>query len=74
MRRIAVGLGIDVSDERFDDLAEAATFESMQSDGDRLAPDPAGILGGATRSPDLATSRLTGGVRAGHVISRVRVR
>jgi len=39
MRRIADGLGIDVSDERLGDLAEAATFESMQSDGDRMACD-----------------------------------
>ena len=44
MRRIAALLGIDVTNQRVDELAQAATFESMQASGDRLAPDPATVL------------------------------
>ncbi len=44
MRRIAADLKIDVSSKRIDELAQAATFESMQANGDNLAPDPAGVL------------------------------
>ncbi len=44
MRRIAALLGIDVANDRVDELAHAATFESMHANGDRLAPDPSAIL------------------------------
>jgi hypothetical protein len=44
MRRIAAHLGIEVTDERVDELARAATFESMQASADRLAPDPSAVL------------------------------
>ncbi len=44
MRRIAALLGIEVTDERIDELAQEATFESMQASGDKLAPDPSTVL------------------------------
>jgi len=44
MLRIAVALEIDVGRERIDELAQAATFTSMQANGEDLAPDPAGVL------------------------------
>ena len=44
MRRIATLLKIDISNELVDQLAQAATFESMQANADNLAPDPAGAL------------------------------
>jgi hypothetical protein len=44
MSRIASRLGIDVTSDRVDELARAATFKSMQDIRDRLAPDPAGAL------------------------------
>jgi hypothetical protein len=44
MKRIASLLGIDVTNERVGDLAQAATFESMQPNSDTLAPDPAAVL------------------------------
>lgn len=44
IRRIAALLGIDVTNERVDELAQAATFESMHASGDRLAPDPSTVL------------------------------
>jgi aryl sulfotransferase len=44
MQRIAALLGIDVANERVDELAQAATFESMQANGDKLAPDPSAVL------------------------------
>lgn len=44
MQRIAARLGIDLAQERFDELAPAATFESMHADGDNLAPDPSAVL------------------------------
>ena len=44
MKRIAGLLGIDVTDERVDELAHAATFTSMQANGDALVPDPAAVL------------------------------
>jgi aryl sulfotransferase len=44
MRRIAARLGIDVPEERWPALIEAATFTSMRDRADDLAPDPAGIM------------------------------
>jgi aryl sulfotransferase len=44
MRRLASLLGIDVPETRWPRLVEAATFESMRSRADELAPDPAGVL------------------------------
>ena len=44
MQRIAAHLGIDVADGRVDELAHAATFESMQANSDKLAPDPSAVL------------------------------
>lgn len=44
MRRIAGLLGIDVASERVDELAHAATFASMRSNGATLAPDPSAVL------------------------------
>lgn len=44
MKRIAGLLEIDVTDERVDELAEAATFGSMQANGDMLVPDPSAVL------------------------------
>ena len=44
MQRIAALLGIDVANERVDELAQAATFESMRVNADKLAPDPAAVL------------------------------
>lgn len=44
MKRIAGLLGIDVANERVDELAHAATFASMRANGDTLAPDPSAVL------------------------------
>ena len=44
MRRIATGLQIDVTREQIEKLARAATFESMQANGEDLAPDPERVL------------------------------
>ncbi len=44
MQRIAALLGIEVANERVDELAHAATFESMRANGDKLAPDPSAVL------------------------------
>lgn len=44
MRRLAVRLGIDVSEATWPRLVEAATFESMRSRSDLLAPDPSDVL------------------------------
>jgi len=44
MKRIAGLLEIDVANERVDELADAATFRSMQANGDTLVPDPAAVL------------------------------
>ena len=44
MRRLAGLLGIDLASEQIDDLSRAATFESMHTNADLLAPDPAGVL------------------------------
>jgi aryl sulfotransferase len=44
MRRLAARLGIEVPDNIWPRLVEAATFESMRTRADRLAPDPAGVL------------------------------
>lgn len=37
-------LEVDVTDERVDELEDAATFGSMQANGDTLAPEPAAAL------------------------------
>ena len=52
MQRIAALLGIDVANERVDELAHSATFESMQVNSDKLAPDSSAVL--------LDTSRFFG--------------
>ncbi|MGA5305242.1 sulfotransferase domain-containing protein [Nucisporomicrobium flavum] len=44
MRRLAARLAIDVPEERWPTLVEAATFAQMRARADRLAPDPAGIM------------------------------
>ena len=44
MQQIATRLGIDLADQRVDELAHAATFESMLVNGDTLVPDPAAVL------------------------------
>lgn len=44
MQRVAALLGIDVANDRVDELAHAATFESMHANGDKLAPDPSAVL------------------------------
>ncbi len=44
MYRIAARLGISIAKGQVDGLAQAATFESMKVNGDRLAPDPARVL------------------------------
>jgi len=44
MRRLATLLGIDVADELWPQLVEAARFASMQARADQLAPDPGGVL------------------------------
>ncbi len=44
MQRIAAHLAIDVANERVDELGRAATFDSMQANGDKLAPDPSAVL------------------------------
>lgn len=44
MQRIADRLGIDVAKPRVDELAHAATFETMKANGDTLAPDPSAVL------------------------------
>jgi aryl sulfotransferase len=40
MRRIAARLGIVISEAMWPQLVEAATFDSMRSNADRIAPDP----------------------------------
>lgn len=49
MLRIAAELEIGVEGCRIDELALAATFESMQANSADLAPDPAGVLKDTTR-------------------------
>jgi aryl sulfotransferase len=44
MRRIAQRLNIDVPDDRWPALINAAGFEHMRRNADNLAPDPAGIM------------------------------
>ncbi len=44
MQRVSARLNIDMSSEHIVELSKAALFESMQADGDNLAPDPAGAL------------------------------
>lgn len=44
MQRLAVRLGVDIPISRVNELARAATFQSMKARGDELAPDPSGIL------------------------------
>jgi hypothetical protein len=44
MRRLAARLRIDVPEEAWPRLVEAATFEHMRSRADELAPDPSGVM------------------------------
>ncbi|GGQ45913.1 sulfotransferase domain-containing protein [Couchioplanes azureus] len=44
MRRLANRLGIEVPEERWPLLVEAAGFAQMRARADRLAPDPVGIM------------------------------
>lgn len=44
MRRIAQRLGVEVADEQWPDLVDAAGFKRMRARADELAPDPGGIL------------------------------
>jgi aryl sulfotransferase len=44
MRRLAARLGIPVSEERFPDLVEAATFARMRARSGLLAPNSLGVL------------------------------
>jgi aryl sulfotransferase len=44
MRRIAGRLGIDVPDDAWPRLVDAATFASMRDHADLVAPNPSGIL------------------------------
>jgi hypothetical protein len=44
MQRVANGLGIDIENKRVEQLAPAATFESMRTHAESLAPDPSGVL------------------------------
>ncbi len=44
MRRLAGRLAIDVPEDRWPMLVEAAGFAQMRARADRLAPDPAGIM------------------------------
>jgi aryl sulfotransferase len=44
MRRIAGRLGIDVPEETWPELVDAAGFARMRERADELAPDPAGVL------------------------------
>ena len=42
--RLARRLGIDRDQATLESLSEAATFDRMRAAGDRLAPDPHGVL------------------------------
>jgi aryl sulfotransferase len=44
MRRLAARLRIDVPEDAWPRLVEAATFEQMRSRADALAPDPDGVM------------------------------
>lgn len=44
MRRLAGRLAVDVPEDRWPVLVEAASFAQMRARADRLAPDPAGIM------------------------------
>jgi aryl sulfotransferase len=44
MRRLAARLGIDSPDRVWPDLVRAATFDSMKSNAERVAPNPLGVL------------------------------
>jgi len=44
MRGLADGLGIAVPENRWAELVDAATFESMRTNADRLVPDRSGVL------------------------------
>jgi hypothetical protein len=44
MRRLAARLGIDVPEERWPELVDAARFESMRARAEQVAPDATGVL------------------------------
>lgn len=44
MQRIAAILGINIANERLDELVQAASFESMRGNADMLTPDPSAVL------------------------------
>lgn len=44
MRRVATHLGVDLAPGVWPELVRAATFASMRSNADRLAPDQGGVL------------------------------
>jgi hypothetical protein len=44
MRSLADTLAIEIDEQEWPSLVEAATFESMRADADRLAPPPDGVL------------------------------
>jgi hypothetical protein len=44
MRRLATVLDLPIGAEELSELAGAASFESMRSKSDLLAPDPGGVL------------------------------
>jgi aryl sulfotransferase len=44
MRRLAARLGIEVPQDRWPALVEAATFSSMRARAQELAPDPSGVM------------------------------
>jgi hypothetical protein len=44
MRHLSTALGMDLGPDLIDELAKAASFESMRARSDDLAPDPSGVL------------------------------
>jgi len=49
MRSLAARLGIDVHEDRWPELVDAAGFERMRDRADQLVPDPVGVLKHPTR-------------------------
>jgi hypothetical protein len=44
MRRLSAALGMDLAPDLIEELAKAASFDSMRANSDDLAPDPSGVF------------------------------
>jgi hypothetical protein len=74
MRRIAGRLGIEVPDELWPSLVEAATFDRMRARAAEVAPDPAGILRDRAAFFRQGTSGAGESLMAPEALARYRAR